>query len=461
MSETNVWGDDFMERAPSARFLTSYLLANPHIKVLNVNSPWGAGKSFFLNRWRAELGKEHVCIFFNAWESDYSAEPLVALITCIEQQTMDGLSLGSTSAGKNVIKTTTTLMRKAAPLIAKGLVKKFSGVEIDEILGKDSDEQAGEIAKGVVEDLIKEQSKTETHVEEFKCAILEKLSNAATNFNLKKPAFIFIDELDRCRPTYAIELLERVKHFFELEDCRFIVASDSTQLAHSVRAVYGEKFSSERYLGRFFDAEFRLDNTNIFGIAKQQNFDYPYVRLQIRSSGVAGVNGKSSRVEPKNNTIVVKDSEFPQYALILVGMARYFKVELREMIRYAQQIKSMASALPEHEFHYFWAAYLIFSKSADESLYQALAIPEKASSAIDNFDGGGAVPVNFAFPRGHETIADIAKFYARILHATQDEFNGMVNNSEGWRQSVIYGVNDNKDIFLSYRKIVELAHQIS
>lgn len=450
-----------MERAPSAKFLTLYLLANPHIKVLNVNSPWGAGKSFFLNRWRAELGREHVCIFFNAWENDYSAEPLVALITCIEQQTMDGLSLGSTSAGKNVITTTTTLMRKAAPLIAKGLVKKFTGIEVDGILGKDGDEQAGDFAKDVVEDLIKEQSKTELHVDEFKSAILEKLSSAAENNNLKKPAFIFIDELDRCRPTYAIELLERVKHFFELEDCRFIVASDSTQLAHSVRAVYGEKFSSERYLSRFFDAEFRLDNSNIFGVAKQHGFEYTCVRLHIRISGVAGTDGRNQRVEPKNNTIFVKEKSFPEHALLLVGMARYFKVELREMLRYAQQIKSMASALPEHEFHYFWAAYLIFSKSADEDLYQDLANPEKASGAIESFDDDKAVPVNYAFPSGHESIAEVARYYARILHATQDELRGLFNNSEGWRLSVISAVSDHREIFLSYRKIVELAHRVS
>lgn len=180
----------------------------------------------------------------------------MALVTCIEQQTMDSISLGSSDAGKNVIKFTTTLMRKAAPLIAKGLVKKFTGVEVEELIGKDAVDGSGELAGGVVEELIKEQSKTAVHVEEFKKAILEKLGQAAINFNKKKPAFIFIDELDRCRPIYAIELLERVKHFFELEDCRFIVASDSTQLAHSVRAVYGEKFYSERYLSRFFDAEF-------------------------------------------------------------------------------------------------------------------------------------------------------------------------------------------------------------
>lgn len=457
----DVWDDDLMDRESSAKFLTSYLLANPHIKVLNVNSPWGAGKSFFLNRWKDQLSKEHVCIFFNAWETDYTGEPLLALVTCIEQQTMDGLSLGSTEAGKNVIKFTTALMRKAAPLIAKGLVKKFSGVEVDELFGEGGVEQSGDLAKNVVESLIKEQSKTAIHVDDFKKAVLEKLTQAAENSNLKKPAFIFIDELDRCRPTYAIELLERVKHFFELEDCRFVVASDSAQLAHSVRAVYGDRFFSERYLSRFFDAEFRLDNSNMFAVAKRAEFTHPIASLQISITGYAGAYGNQENTEPKNGTVYTGEKEYPEFALILVGMAKYFKVELREMLRYAQQINSMASALPPHNFHYFWAAYLIFSKSADEDLYQALGFENKVNAAIDSYDVNKATPVNFSFYGGHESIADIAKFYSMLVHANQQDFLRILKNSQMWRDSVVREFYNRADIVRQYRKVVELAHRLS
>ena len=33
---------------------------------------------------------------------------------------------------------------------------------------------------------------------------------------------IFIDELDRCKPTYAIKLLERIKHYFNQEKITFV-----------------------------------------------------------------------------------------------------------------------------------------------------------------------------------------------------------------------------------------------
>ena len=66
------------------------------------------------------------------------------------------------------------------------------------------------------------------------------------------PLFILIDELDRCRPNYAIELLENIKHIFDIPGIVFIVATDSKQLSHSINAVYGSKFASEKYLKRFF-----------------------------------------------------------------------------------------------------------------------------------------------------------------------------------------------------------------
>jgi len=458
VEEIDVWANDLMDRQPSAKFLTSYLLDNPNIKVLNVNSPWGAGKSFFLNCWKKELSKSHVCIFFNAWETDYTAEPLIALVTCIEQQTMDKLSLSSTKAGRNVITATSSLMKKAAPLIVKGLVKKFSGVEVDELLGEDG---TGDLAESVVESLIKEQSKTAIHVDEFQKTILEKLEQAAETGGLKKPAFIFIDELDRCRPTYAIELLERVKHFFELEDCRFIVASDSTQLAHSVRAVYGDRFHSERYLSRFFDAEFRLDNSDMFALAKRASFNHPLALMQIRISGYGSNRVLGETYEPKFGTVCVKENGYPEWALILVGLAKYFKVELREMLRYAQQINSMASALPQHNFHYFWAAYLIFSKSADEDLYQSLGHEERVDMAIDQFDKDKAASVNYMFMDGPETIPNIAKFYARAIHSSRDYLRDILNNAKGWREYVIPDVYNSIDEIKQYKKVVELAHRVS
>lgn len=461
-SAEGFWAGDEMDRKPSSDFLTSYLLANPSIKVLNVNSPWGAGKTFFLTRWAKELSENHVCIYFNAWETDFSSEPLVALVTCIEQQTEDGLVLES--LGASVIKSGTELIRKSAPLIAKGLVKKYIGLDVDDLLGDGVGDHVASGAEALVESLVKEQSKALLHVKEFKVAVCERLKAAAVNSQKESTAFIFIDELDRCRPTYAIELLERIKHFFEIENCRFIIASDSTQLAHSIRAVYGEKFSSEHYLSRFFDAEFRLDNRNIFSIAKTFSLDVLSFKLGIvvrgSTTGGYGSYGAEQAVHPRSDTVFTSEEGYTEYSLVLVGLAKFFNVQLRELIRFHQQIVSISNALPSHEFHYFWAAFLIFSKASNEEMYNSMFIVDRARYVIDEFSKK-AEPVSFTFEDGVESIGNIACFYAKLAGSGREDAREIGRSNSGWKEDVARDFYMSYERLMKYQKLVELAHRLS
>jgi KAP family P-loop domain len=75
----------------------------------------------------------------------------------------------------------------------------------------------------------------------------------------KKPTLIFfVDELDRCRPTFAVELLERVKHLFNVENLVFVLAIDKAQLEASTSAIYGNNINAAEYLRRFIDIDFAI-----------------------------------------------------------------------------------------------------------------------------------------------------------------------------------------------------------
>ena len=93
-------------------------------------------------------------------------------------------------------------------------------------------------------------------------ASLESLAGALWEASDHKPTAILIDELDRCRPTYAIELLETAKHIFGVNHVVFVLAVNRDQLAHSVKVLYGSEFDAEGYLRRFFDIEFKLPAPN-------------------------------------------------------------------------------------------------------------------------------------------------------------------------------------------------------
>lgn len=460
----DVWADDFMNRKPSCDFLTKYILVNDHIKVLNVNSPWGAGKTFFLERWRKELSKKHVCVFFNAWESDYSAEPLLALVTAIEQQTKDSLDVTATEAGRRAVDVSAKMLKTAMPLIAKGLVKKYVGVELDELIGEGGGDDVANSASDLVASLIEDQAKTTRQVESFKEAIIERLATAAQNNNRQKPAFIFIDELDRCRPTYAIELLERIKHFFELDGCKFIVASDSRQLAHSIRAVYGQGFSSEQYLNRFFDAEFNLDNSDIFSLVCRSLPVIHSVHLNINITGrVARSHFDDVQVvESRRHTVVSMLEGFTENQLIIVGLCKYFRVELRELTNYMKQIKSAADSI-NGDVHFFWLAYLVFFKASKAEEYFTLKDPEKWRQAVQSFDERRGGAVTFSFSVELTSVKDIALFYLKMLNSDKQELRALSSEIPSWRSNIYYSLinGDAIERLREYRDVVELAHRLN
>jgi len=87
----------------------------------------------------------------------------------------------------------------------------------------------------------------------FKSAIKELRSEMATVVQATGKIAIIIDELDRCKPTFAVQTLEIVKHLFNVPGIVFIFSLDLTQLQHCIKTGYGNEFDAIGYLERFFD----------------------------------------------------------------------------------------------------------------------------------------------------------------------------------------------------------------
>lgn len=452
--DSGVWADDFMARKTSAEFLTKYLLANKHVRVLNVNSAWGAGKSFFLERWAKELSEEYVCVCFNAWESDYSSEPLIALMAALQQQLVDSTSLESTGSGKSVVHATSNLIRKSAPLIARGLFMKAVGVDFNDLIGEGGEEAAGKM----IEELVSEQAKSAQKVEDFKKALKEGFAQAAENKSKKAPVFIFIDELDRCRPTYAIELLERIKHFFDLDDCKFIIASDSVQLAHSIKVVYGQDFSSENYLKRFFDAEFSLDNRDIIQFVQSilPAIDAYPVGVSVEGAPVMCKPKYSAEkvVVADASTIHSKSPEVDENALLLVALCKVFGVQLREIINYVRQIKA-ASDFIEGKVHFFCLAILIFSRARGSLFYREI-LSDECGAVLRKICPAGNV-LKLHMKTDLVVVNDVISFHILMMLGADMKFN---DNMPAWKERV-YRCYETKPKLNRYKPVVDLAHQLS
>lgn len=276
--EEATWVGDELARKESARFLTKYLngkfsrrTASEETFVLNINAGWGLGKTYFLTNWAKDLKAEgHPVVYFDAWKSDYSDKPLLSFIAAIDLSLKETFKKTPplTEKTKSVIETGLKLAKPAIPLLLSGYLKQKFGPEFEDLLAIGSSEDAlGMAIEAAAERALDNHKTLQQSMESFK----ERLKDLAAEIEKSKftlPLFILVDELDRCRPSYAIELLEEIKHLFGVAGVCFIVATDTKQLACSIKAVYGAEFDSERYLYRFFDQVYLLPEPNYLSFAK-------------------------------------------------------------------------------------------------------------------------------------------------------------------------------------------------
>jgi len=268
---------DNLDRAKYATYLTSLIKAkggtdksNLSNYVLNLDAEWGAGKTYFLKRWSEDLKGNHPVVYIDAWAIDYLESPLMTVLSEIIEQLKTQTDRADSPKAKAKFK---EIIKAAAPRVGSALMKRYLGFDFDvlnssEAINENPSNKEIDFSKAgekVLEVFCKEVTDSKESVKTLKLAIQSwveyVVENPVKNMGTIKnsyPAFIFIDELDRCKPTYAVEMLEAIKHVFDVPGLSFIVATNTQQLAHTVKAVYGTGFNAEEYLSRFFDNKYIL-----------------------------------------------------------------------------------------------------------------------------------------------------------------------------------------------------------
>lgn len=245
---------DKFKRAAYAEFLTKYLSVEGENNsyVLNLNSEWGAGKTWFIKRWYNELSLIYPTVYIDAWQQDFSNDPLLTVISSVIEQLkkISGDDIPIPPAFKEKL---FKLLKGAGKVVIKSAMNS-AGIKLDDvdlnIEGSDVD--------GFVDTLCSTHTERYDAIQNIKKDIREWVEACRGKANLHLPAFILIDELDRCRPSYAVEMLETIKHIFDIPGIVFVVATDTEQLQHAIKAIYGNDFDARSYLGRFFRRRFSL-----------------------------------------------------------------------------------------------------------------------------------------------------------------------------------------------------------
>ena len=159
-------------------------------------------------------------IYVDAYQNDFNDDPLLAI----------GEGILSLQSGQKALKESFASLltsKWTRAITATGLVP------------------GGEAIHKVVEELMQSNETLADRIQKFRTE-LEKLAK-------DEKIVIFIDELDRCRPTYAVEMLEKVKHIFSVNGVVFVLVANSKQLCASLKKVYGGTFNAKEYLQKNID----------------------------------------------------------------------------------------------------------------------------------------------------------------------------------------------------------------
>jgi hypothetical protein len=276
------------------KYLSSYVRNQKTPLVLNIDGSWGAGKTHFLRQLYTDLRFTNDCftIHINAWESDFSSDPLLVIISEFISQMRKLSSLVEAVESENeILKTVAKYSKRLWNATAIGVGAYLSEKADNAVIGEVAkqftfnDDQAVIVGKSLKDNyLSQKQAMQDTK---------KSLSNYLNCCDMQnKKIFVLIDELDRCRPSYAIEVLETIKHFFELDGFVFIVATDTTQLSHSIKAVYGAGFDGKEYLSRFFNRSAKLPEPKIERFTKlclqKSNLSQYKDSLLILGTGTSG-----------------------------------------------------------------------------------------------------------------------------------------------------------------------------
>ncbi|EMX4846606.1 NTPase KAP [Escherichia coli] len=241
---------DTLDRKKYAKYLYEICAARGAKSnlVVNINAEWGAGKTYFTKRLAKTISHYHPTIYIDAWKEDFTEDPLLTVFSGIKDQ-LSGQSDSFTALINSTIENVGPLLKTAAPVIIDGLIQKFTGVDSFSNLTKDLSSK-----------LIEIHAEKSTRIETVRKGISRWVEFIGRKDGIDKelPLFIIIDELDRCRPDFSISLLEISKHIFNIPGVVFIIATDTQQLQHSIKVIYGTNFSASHYLSRFFDRRFLL-----------------------------------------------------------------------------------------------------------------------------------------------------------------------------------------------------------
>lgn len=434
--EDSIWEGDLLGRSNEAAYLKRYVenafkmdKAHETSLVLNINSEWGSGKTWFLERFSKELQKNHPVIYFDAWSNDFTKDALMSFVStvCNDLEKQFEQELSTKTSILKLKETAYKFIKPSLPVLLSALVKHYVGFNIlqeneasDNVDATESkqiqsiQDVSSSLTSIAASAAIESFHEEKGGIENFRRTLISLIEHIKSNKSADYlPLCIFVDELDRCRPTYAIELLESIKHLFNIPGIFFIIASDTKQLSHSIKVVYGHNFNAAAYLKRFFYSEYMLSVPDYKSMASHLFLDFHYGNKLFLpnsiNSSLGGASGFFSKI------------------------AEFFRLTVREQEQAFSVLKNCVLVMDAPEVHAIFISFLVCLKLKKEDFYDALAANTTAGVYDYHFkkgvDEGYFFDIkveNLLYDNGHGkhdknlNISSVIRHYISISNADID-----------------------------------------
>lgn len=265
---------------------------------LIINGEWGSGKTTFLEMFENYLKNANETessktesidiVFYNAWKNDNDIDPFISIIAAFVEQ----INLKNKLTKKEITQTISYFLEDTSKLIN---IPFFNTL------------------KSFSEKMLNDLTQKENQILAFKRSLEDEI-------NVNRKVIFVIDELDRCNPHFAIEVLERLQHIFDIDHLYIIYGIYLNAFYTSVEKAYGfssatsrdQKIHAINYTDRFYNDSIDLDNEDIKGyiqdeLEKKYNID---ILEKINYNFAKRVFENSDLREIKNIINLLPDKSF-------------------------------------------------------------------------------------------------------------------------------------------------------
>ncbi len=268
---------DEFQRKQIAEKAIQLLRADIDISPMVIDGSWGTGKTEFCHKLINLMAEEdtHHLIYVDAFQADHADEPLLTVLAEV-------VNILPSEEDKE------SFIRKAIPAARYGL-KTLAKAGVAHLLRQDAADVVNDFDKEIqqaankaidasVESVLKEHVKASES--------LRTLQETLEGIAQEKPIVLFVDELDRCRPDFAVNMLEIIKHTFNVEGVQFVLVTNTQQLRSSINHCYGETVDAQRYLDKFLKYSFTLPQVQGLNTYQETSVSLSHYKNLVRASNI-------------------------------------------------------------------------------------------------------------------------------------------------------------------------------